>query len=102
MIHDGIQAQGFSRANTFAVNGGSQSGGGGACFGERGARTTNYNDSVTTTTTTQDGVTTERTVQTHIGDDDNFDRTTVTDLAGGIVEGVISGVVSLRASGRGP
>ena len=94
VIHDGIQAQGFSRANTFAVNGGSQSGGGGACFGERGARATNYNDSITTTTTTQDGVTTERTVQRHVGDDDNFDRTTVTDLAGGIVEGVISGVVS--------
>jgi pilus assembly protein CpaC len=94
VINDGIQAHGFSRSNTYAVNGGSQSGGDGLCFGQRGARATNYNDSVTTTTTTRDGVTTEHTVQTHVGDDLNFDRNTVTDITGGIVEGVISGVVS--------
>jgi pilus assembly protein CpaC len=93
IVNQGTNSYGFGRSNSFGVNG-ALMGGGGACYRENGARTTNHNDSVTTTTTTQNGVTTEHTVQTQTGTEPNFDRTTVTDLAGSIVEGVISGAVS--------
>ena len=93
LVNEGTQSYGFANQSTFGVNG-ALLGGGGACFNQNEARTTNYDDRVTTTTTTRDGVTTERTVQTQTGTDPNFDRTRVTDIAGAIVEGVISGAVS--------
>lgn len=93
IVNQGNNSYGFGRTNSFGVNG-SLMGGGGGCYRENGARTTNHNNTVTTTTTTQDGVTTEREVQTQIGTDPNIDRTTITDLAGSVVEGIVSGAVS--------
>ncbi|GAA0629849.1 type II and III secretion system protein family protein [Brevundimonas kwangchunensis] len=93
IVNQGTQSYGFGRSNSFGVNG-SLMGGGGACVRERGARTTNYNDSVTRTITNQDGSTTTIVNQSQTGLDPNFIRNTVTDTAGGLVSNVISNVVS--------
>ena len=44
VFNSGSQAISFGRSNTYGVNGSSQ-GGGGACFGQTGARTTNLSNS---------------------------------------------------------
>lgn len=51
--NNGIHSYGFGRANTYGVNG-SAMGGGGLCYGQNGARTTNFNN--TNTTNSQNGV----------------------------------------------
>ncbi|HZW16710.1 MAG TPA: type II and III secretion system protein family protein [Brevundimonas sp.] len=94
VIHDGIQAHGFSRTNTFAVNGGSQSGGDGLCFGERGARTTNFSNTNDTTNTTGSTGSTTQVVETI---DVNGNTTTTTTTTGGVSSGltnIIGSVVS--------
>ncbi len=93
IVNQGTQSYGFGRSNSFGVNG-SLMGGGGACVRERGARTTNNNDSVTRTITNSDGSTTTIVNQTQTGADPNFTRNTITDTATGLVSNVLSNVVS--------
>lgn len=52
--NNGIHSYGFGRASSFGVNG-VQGGGGGLCYGQNGARTTNF--STSNSTTGQNGVT---------------------------------------------
>ena len=47
--YNGIHSYGFGRANSFAVNGGDM-GGGGACYGQDGAKTTNVTSTEQTVT----------------------------------------------------
>ena len=54
MRNNGIHSYGFGRANTFGVNG-SAMGGGSMCYGQNGARTSNFSNS--NSTTSQNGVT---------------------------------------------
>ena len=94
VIHDGIQAHGFSRGNTFAVNGGSQSGGDGLCFGERGARTTNFSNNNTTNNTTGSTGSTTQVVETIDVNGNTTTTTTTTDGANAGLSNVIGSVVS--------
>ena len=54
MRNNGIHSYGFGRSNTFGVNG-SAMGGGSMCYGQNGARTSNFSNS--NSTTSQNGVT---------------------------------------------
>ena len=94
VIHDGIQAHGFSRGNTFAVNGGSQSGGDGLCFGERGARTTNFSNTNDTTNTTGSTGSTTQVVETIDVNGNTTTTTTTTDGANSGLTNVIGSFVS--------
>lgn len=94
VINDGIQAHGFSRTNTFAVNGGSQSGGEGLCFGERGARATNYSNSSNTSNSVGSTGSTTQVVETIDINGNTTTTTTTTDGVSGGLTSVIGSMVS--------
>jgi len=60
-FNTGLQSVSFGRANTFGVNGTLQ-GGGGMCFGENRARTTNYSNSNTVGNSSTSGTTSSNTI----------------------------------------
>lgn len=95
VINDGIQSYGLGRSNTFAINGGNQSGGEGLCFGERGARTTNYSNSSDTRNTTGSTGSTTQVVETI---DQNGNTVTTTTTTGGTSSGLTSVIGSVISS----
>lgn len=79
----GIHSYGFSRPNTYGVNG-SAAGGTGLCYGQNGGRTTNVSNSNTTTSQTSSGGASASGQQATSG---SFPSTvTVTDVNGNVVQ----------------
>ncbi len=89
----GIHSYGFSRPNTYGVNG-AATGGTSLCYNQNGGRTTNVSNSNSTSSNVNNSNSTVDVVQTHNGDDLNFDRRTTTNSSGSSLSNAISDVAS--------
>ncbi|NBB65226.1 BON domain-containing protein [Pseudomonas sp. ODNR1LW] len=89
----GIHSYGFSRPNTYGING-TAAGGTGLCYSQNGGRTTNVTNSSSTTRNITSSDSVVDTVQTNLGDDLNFVRNTQTSGSGNSLSNVISSAAS--------
>ena len=89
----GIHSYGFSRPNTYGVNGAAL-GGSGLCYNQNGGRTTNHSNSTSTSSIVDNANSVVDTTQTNIGDDLNFVRNTRSSSSGSSLTDVISSAAS--------